>query len=122
MSLYKKTLNNNKLLKKKLNRLNKNNNNQNLNLKPNLRRNQQLKITTQPVEPVEEPVVEEPVVEEPKKVDQLNEMVKCPDCNLLMTQHTLTYIHKRRGFCKADKVAEQVTEQIPEKKHTRQII
>jgi len=66
----------------------------------------QIKITKEPVEPVqkiEEPVVEEPVVEEkPKKVDKLKEIVKCPDCGLEMTQHTLKYIHKRRGFCKAD--------------------
>jgi hypothetical protein len=71
----------------------------------------QIKITKEPVEPVqkiEEPVVEEPVVEEPvveekpKKIDKLKEIVKCPDCNLEMTQHTLKYIHKRRGFCKAD--------------------
>ena len=37
-----------------------------------------------------------------KKVDKLKEIVKCPDCNLEMTVHTLKYIHKRRGFCKAD--------------------
>ena len=46
-----------------------------------------------------EPVVE--VVEKPKKVDKLKEIVKCPDCNMDMTVHTLKYIHKRRGFCKA---------------------
>ena len=50
-------------------------------------------------EPVEQ-VVEEPfVVEEkpePKKVDKLKEIVKCPDCNMDMTVHTLKYIHKRR--------------------------
>jgi hypothetical protein len=66
----------------------------------------QIKITKEPVEPVqkiEEPVVEEPVVEEkPKKIDKLKEIVKCPDCTMSMTQHTLKYIHKRRGFCKAD--------------------
>ena len=28
---------------------------------------------------------------------------KCPDCNTDMTQHALKYIHKKRGFCKADK-------------------
>jgi len=75
----------------------------------------QIKITKEPVEPVqkiEEPVVEEPVVEEPvveekpKKIDKLKEIVKCPDCNLEMTQHTLKYIHKRRGFCKAEKKPE----------------
>ena len=69
----------------------------------------QIKIVKESVEPVE-PVVEEkpaePVVEvveeKPKKVDKLKEIVKCPDCNMDMTVHTLKYIHKRRGFCKAD--------------------
>ena len=61
---------------------------------------------------VEEPVVEEkpePVVEEkpaPVKVDKLKEIVKCPDCNMDMTVHTLEYIHKRRSFCKAVKTPE----------------
>ena len=56
-----------------------------------------------------EPVVE--VVEEkPKKIDKLKTIVQCPDCGLSMTQHTLLYIHKRRGFCKA------VTKEEPEKK------
>ena len=32
----------------------------------------------------------------------LKEIVKCPDCMMVMTVHTLKYIHKRRGFCKAD--------------------
>jgi len=78
-----------------------------------------VKIVKEPVEPVEK--IEEyegvsrdppdgrgkapssPIVEEkPKKVDKLKEIVKCPDCGLEMTQHTLKYIHKRRGFCKAD--------------------
>ena len=72
----------------------------------------QIKITKEPVEPVqkiEEPVVEEPVVEEkPKKIDKLKEIVKCPDCTMSMTQHTLKYIHKRRGFCKADVTAPEV--------------
>ena len=66
---------------------------------------------------VKEPVVEvveekpEPVVEDkPKKIDKLKTIVQCPDCGLSMTQHTLLYIHKRRGFCKA------VTKEEPEKK------
>ena len=61
------------------------------------------------VEPVEPIVVEEkpqPVVEvveeKPKKVNKLKEIVKCPDYKMDMTVHTLNYIHKRRGFCKAD--------------------
>ena len=41
-------------------------------------------------------------IEKPVKVDKLKQIVKCPDCGLDMTQHTLKYIHKRRGFCKAD--------------------
>ena len=71
-----------------------------------------VKESVQPVEPVvveAEPVVE--VVEEkPKKIDKLKTIVQCPDCGLSMTQHTLLYIHKRRGFCKA------VTKEEPEKK------
>ena len=65
-----------------------------------------IKIVKESVEPVE-PIVEEkpePVVEEkpaPVKVDKLKQIVKCPDCHMDMTQHTLKYIHKRRGFCKA---------------------
>ena len=27
-----------------------------------------------------------------------------------MTQHTLKYIHKRRGFCKAEKIPEKAPE------------
>ena len=73
-----------------------------------------MKESVEPVEPVvveekPEPVVE--VVEEkPKKIDKLKTIVQCPDCGLSMTQHTLLYIHKRRGFCKA------VTKEEPEKK------
>ena len=55
-----------------------------------------IKITKQPVEPI---VEEEPT---PVKVDKLKQVVKCPDCDMGMTVHTLKYIHKRRGFCKAD--------------------
>ena len=69
---------------------------------------------------VKEPVVEvveekpEPVVEDkPKKIDKLKTIVQCPDCGLSMTQHTLLYIHKRRGFCKAVVKAEE-PEQTPE--------
>ena len=70
-----------------------------------------VKIVKEPVveEKPKEPVVE--VVEEkPKKIDKLKTIVQCPDCGLSMTQHTLLYIHKRRGFCKA------VTKEEPEKK------
>ena len=54
-------------------------------------------------EPVIETVIEpEPVIEEkPQKVDKLKETVKCPDCGVSMSQHTLKYIHKKRGYCKA---------------------
>ena len=73
-----------------------------------------VKIVKESVEPVVEVVEEkpvEPVIEEkPKKIDKLKEIVKCPDCNMDMTVHTLKYIHKRRGFCKAVK-----TEAVPEK-------
>ena len=71
-----------------------------------------IKTVKESVEP-EKPV--EPVIEEkPIKVDKLKEIVKCPDCAQFMTQHTLKYIHKRRGFCKADIKA--VPEQpVPEK-------
>ena len=66
---------------------------------------------------VKEPVVEEkpePVVEDkPKKIDKLKTIVQCPDCGLSMTQHTLLYIHKRRGFCKAVAKSEE-PEQTPE--------
>ena len=46
------------------------------------------------------------------KVDKLKKIVQCPDCGLSMTQHTLKYIHKRRGFCKA--VVKEEPEQTPE--------
>ena len=80
--------------------------------KPKSRAKPKVKITKEPVEPivVEEAIVE--VVEQPKKVDKLKEIVKCPDCNMDMTVHTLKYIHKRRGFCKAEVVPEVVPEPI----------
>ena len=69
-----------------------------------------VKIIKESVEP-EEPV--EPVIEEkPKKVDKLKEIVECPDCKMKMTVHTLKYIHKRRGFCKAEVVPEKTPEPI----------
>ena len=78
--------------------------------KPKARAKAKIKIVK---EPVVEPVVE--VVEEkPKKIDKLKEIVKCPDCNMDMTVHTLKYIHKRRGFCKADVKPEVVPEKTPE--------
>ena len=63
-----------------------------------------------------EPIVEEPIVveeEKPKKIDKLKRIVKCPDCNLEMTVHTLKYIHKRRGLCKAV-VKEEPEKPVPE--------
>ena len=71
-----------------------------------------VKIVKEPVEPVEK--IEESIVEEkPVKVDKLKQIVKCPDCNMDMTVHTLKYIHKRRGFCKADlKTPEVKTETV----------
>ena len=73
----------------------------------------------QVVEPVVEEVSQPVVIEEPpKKVDKLKEVAQCPDCNQFMTVHTLKYIHKRRGFCKADIKPEVVPEPIvqPKKK------
>ena len=78
-----------------------------------------INIVKESVEPVEPLVVEEkpaPVVEEkpaPVKVDNLKQIVKCPDCHMDMIQHTLKYIHKRRGFCKAVVKAPE-PEQTPE--------
>ena len=74
-----------------------------------------------------EPVVEEPVVVEAQpepKVDKLKTIVQCPDCMLSMTSHTLKYIHKRRGFCKAVKSEEvPVPEQAqPKPKITQDIV
>ena len=65
------------------------------------------------VEVVEEPVVEKVIEEQPKKIDKLKETVACPDCKMKMTVHTLKYIHKRRGFCKAVVKADE-PEQTPE--------
>ena len=61
-----------------------------------------IKITKEPVEPIEEETKteEEP---SPVKVDKSKQIAKCPDCNMDMTVHTLRYIYKRRGFCKATK-------------------
>ena len=85
-----------------------------------------IKITKEPLEPI---IEEEPIVEEepaPVKVDKLKQTVKCPDCNMGMTAHTLKYIHKRRGFCKAvksepEKTPEPVPEQ-PKPKITEEIV
>jgi len=81
-------------------------------IKAKSRAKPKIKITKEPVEPVVA-VIEE-VVEKPKKVDKLKEIVKCPDCHMAMTVHTLKYIHKRRGFCKADVKPEAVPEKTPE--------
>jgi hypothetical protein len=81
-----------------------------------------VKIAKQPVEAVHK--IEEPAVveEPPKKIDKLKEIVKCPDCNMDMTVHTLKYIHKRRGFCKAvarDSCASQAPAPEPETQKTK---
>ena len=47
-------------------------------------------------------------------MDKLKTIAQCPDCVLFMTQHTLKYIHKRRGFCKAVIKAVPEPEQTPE--------
>ena len=75
-----------------------------------------VKIIKEPV--VEEPV-EEPIVEPHKKVDKLKEIVKSPDCNMDMTQHTLTYIHKRRGFCKAEKTVTETPVSVCQRSATK---
>ena len=80
-------------------------------IKAKSRAKPKIKITKEPVEPVVAAIEE--VVEKPKKVDKLKEIVKCPDCHMAMTVHTLKYIHKRRGFCKAVVKAEE-PEQTPE--------
>ena len=78
--------------------------------KPKRASRAKVKIVKESVEPVVE-VVE--VIEKPEpKVDKLKSIVQCPDCLLSMTVHTLKYIHKRRGFCKAVKT-EVVPETVP---------
>ena len=69
------------------------------------------------IETVIEPVEPEPVIEEVRgadgtptergntpfvkpQVDKLKEIVKCPDCNVSMSQHTLKYIHKKGDIVK----------------------
>ena len=87
--------------------------------KPNIKT---VKESVEPVEPIVveekpvEPIVEKPVEETPApvKVDELNQIVKCPDCDLFMTQHTLKYIHKRRGFCKAVVKSPEPEQSVPE--------
>ena len=78
-----------------------------------------VKIVKEPVEAVVEETVEEVVEEPPKKIDKLKEIVKCPDCNMDMTVHTLKYIHKRRGFCKAEKKTEVEEAPQPEPQKTK---
>ena len=42
-------------------------------------------------------------------------MIDCPDCNILMSQHRLKYIHKKRGYCKGafqEEVNEEVKEEV----------
>ena len=54
------------------------------------------KVPSSPIKEEDEPVVEEP----PEKIDKNKQTVQCPDCHLSMTQHTLKYTHKKRGYCK----------------------
>ena len=49
------------------------------------------------------------------KIDKLKQIVKSPDCNMDMAQHTLKYSHKRRGFCKAEQLLEKAPEPEPQK-------
>ena len=65
-----------------------------------------IKITKGPVEEAMHKNEEEPIIEEqptPVKVDKLKQIVKCPDCNMDMTQHTLKYIHKKTRFLYSNK-------------------
>ena len=76
-----------------------------------------VKISKEPVVEVAEKIEEkeEEIVEEkPVKVDKLKQIVNCPDCNIQLTAHTLKYIHKRRGFCKADIKTPEVKTPVPE--------
>ena len=75
-------------------------------------------VIKEPVEQIEEK--EEPV-EKPVKVDKLKQLVRCPDCNIQLTAHTLKYIHKRRGFCKADIKTPEATPEVksPEQPKTK---
>jgi len=90
-------------------------------VKPKAKRASRAKVKIVKESVVAEPVVEvveekpvEPVIEKPEpKVDKLKSIVQCPDCLLSMTVHTLKYIHKRRGFCKAVVKADE-PEQTPE--------
>ena len=91
-------------------------------IKPKAKRASRAKVKIVKESVVAEPVVEvveekpvEPVIEKPEpKVDKLKSIVQCPDCLLSMTVHTLKYIHKRRGFCKAVVKAEVVPVSVPE--------
>ena len=63
-----------------------------------------------------------PIIEEQPatvKVAKLKKIVQCPDCGSSMTQHTLLYTHKRRGFCKAEKAPKPVPEPQKPKKYRR---
>ena len=54
--------------------------------------------TKEPVIKEEEP---EPIIEVEETPIYINkQMVNCTDCNLSMTQHTLTYIHKAEDVVK----------------------
>ena len=59
--------------------------------------------------------------EKPNKNDKLKEMVKCPDCTLSMTQHTLKYIFtkRKRNYCKG---VPQETEPIEEQEEDKIIV
>ena len=85
-------------------------------IKAKSRAKPKIKIVKESVEPVVAAIevsIDE-VIEKPKKVYKLKEIVKCTDCHMDMIVHTLKYIHKRRGFCKADVKPEAVPEKTPE--------
>ena len=60
-----------------------------------------IKITKEPAESAE-PVGPEPVVvvEDKLNIDKNRQMANCPDCNLSVTVHTLTYIYKKEDIAK----------------------
>ena len=74
-------------------------------IEPKAKAKPKIKITKQAVEPVEsvEPVEPDSLVaneEPPKNICENRQMVNCPDCNILLTQHTLGCTHKKEDIAK----------------------
>ena len=78
---------------------------------------------------ISKPVEPEPVIEEkPEKMYENKQMANCPDCNILTSQHTLKYIHKKREYCKGafqeevkEEVKKETVKQPPKQKPTKTI-